>query len=401
MNLVVVPKEDGSTSVIVPSIPAKFETKSNCFNSDLTNIKDEEFEDIFPNEDKLFLEITKPVSSPKHRDVASVISSCTSTNLEPNFDSVGLDLSTIKSEDVPALLLFCDNASPEMQSSKIIEELDAGSFYPTVVESPCDSSYGCNYKRSPYSEKKVHTSAHYSDAVKQLKLEKGIPVVPIEKLCEKPFKRVVCKTLKRQQRIHNGDKSFKCLICDKTFSCAGNINRHHRIHSGNKPFKCLICDITFSRSESLNVHQRIHTGDKPFMCLNCDKRFSQSSHLKKHQRIHSGYKPFKCLICDKTFSRAESLNLHQRIHTRENPFKCLICDKRFSQSSHLKKHQRIHSGYKPFKCLICDKTFSRAESLNVHQRIHTRENPFKCLICDKRFSQSSHLKTHQRIHTGY
>jgi len=57
-----------------------------------------EFEDIFPNEDKLFLEITKPVSSPKHRDVAPVISSCTSTNLEPNFDSIGLDLSTIKSE---------------------------------------------------------------------------------------------------------------------------------------------------------------------------------------------------------------------------------------------------------------------------------------------------------------
>jgi hypothetical protein len=38
------------------------------------------------------------VSSPKQEDIASNVSSCTSTNLEPDFDFPKLDLSTIKSE---------------------------------------------------------------------------------------------------------------------------------------------------------------------------------------------------------------------------------------------------------------------------------------------------------------
>ncbi|XP_065564689.1 zinc finger protein 287-like isoform X1 [Artemia franciscana] len=362
MNPVVVPKEEDSTSVIATSIPVKFETESNCINSDITAIKDEAFEDIFPNEDKLFLGITKPVSSPKHRDVASDISSCTSTSLEPDFDSIEQDLTTIKSEDVPALLPFCDNASPEIQSSKIIKELDTGSFCPTIVKSTSDSSYDCNYKSSPYSDKKGYTSVHYSDAVKQLELEKGIPVVPLEKLSEKLFKRVMCNTLKRHKRIHSGDKYFMCSICHKTFSRAENLNVHQRIHSGDKPFKCLICDKGFSQSQHLKTHQRMHSGDKPFKCLICDKGFSQSQHLKTHQRMHSGDKPFKCLLCDKRFSQSQHLKKHQRMHSGDKPFKCLLCDKRFSSSSNLKTHQRIHTGDKPFKCLLCDKDFL---SLNI------------------------------------
>ncbi|XP_039220144.1 zinc finger protein 3-like [Crotalus tigris] len=82
------------------------------------------------------------------------------------------------------------------------------------------------------------------------------------------------------------------------------------------------CAKSFNWRERFYTHQRIHTGEKPYKCLECGKSFSLGSNLYVHQRIHSGEKPHKCLECGKSFTVNGALYQHQRIHTGEKPYKC-------------------------------------------------------------------------------
>ena len=82
-------------------------------------------------------------------------------------------------------------------------------------------------------------------------------------------------------------------------------------------------------SSQLQNHIRIHTGEKSYQCQICQKRFSQCSSLTRHARIHTGEMPYQCQICQKRFSQSSTLTLHARIHTGEKSYQCQICQKLF------------------------------------------------------------------------
>ncbi|XP_029604980.1 zinc finger protein 528-like isoform X2 [Salmo trutta] len=136
------------------------------------------------------------------------------------------------------------------------------------------------------------------------------------------------------------EKRFRCMFCNKGFSCPQKVEIHQRVHTGEKPFSCTQCHMRFALAGNLKRHQRVHTGEKPFSCPQCEKRFSQAGDLKRHQRVHTGEKPFSCTQCDMRFALAGNLKMHLKVHMGEKPYACTHCGKSFSERSYLSIHQQ-------------------------------------------------------------
>uniref|UniRef100_UPI00358E3AFA zinc finger protein 664-like n=1 Tax=Myxine glutinosa TaxID=7769 RepID=UPI00358E3AFA len=179
------------------------------------------------------------------------------------------------------------------------------------------------------------------------------------------------------------DENDKFGIVSSNRSCKSCAETFNNIQGSGRSYKCSVCDKSFTLSSSLNLHQKIHTGENP--------RINDFSPKKDVEILNSGRTSFhilkpssgendqcekfqKCSVCRKDFPNSSSLKLHERTHTGEKPYKCSVCNKDFRTSSSLKRHERIHTGEKLHKCSVCNKNFITSSSLKRHQRIHTAED---------------------------
>ena len=96
------------------------------------------------------------------------------------------------------------------------------------------------------------------------------------------------------------------------------------LHTGNSFEENIEADSSttsnFCTKRSLKVHKSTNDGQKQYRCTVCDKRFTTKTYLTVHSRKHTGEHLYSCSQCEKSFSFASGLSSHKNIHTGK--YKC-------------------------------------------------------------------------------
>ncbi len=186
--------------------------------------------------------------------------------------------------------------------------------------------------------------------------------------------------------IIDGQRRWKCNLCDKTYTTKHNLITHILGHSGIKPHCCMLCGKFFKQMSHLNTHMLIHCNVRPHLCKICGRTFTQASHVKRHMAIHMDRRPYVCEVCNRGFAYPSELKAHGQKHKKKEENTCEECTEGFENQKQLKNHQRTcHRNVADLTCKECGKVYMYPSQLRDHLIKHSSTRPYMCGECGMEF----------------
>ncbi|KAK2151964.1 hypothetical protein LSH36_344g02035 [Paralvinella palmiformis] len=201
----------------------------------------------------------------------------------------------------------------------------------------------------------------------------------------------------KKKGVNKMQKQRICDICNKTFSCSGNLSKHVRnIHNNKERLPCEVCSATFASQQQLNRHVRLVHNDALFNC-HCNYQCGSRKELIKHQQEVHGTQVMddclQCEICGKAFLCEHNLKRHMK--KEHDSVHCDQCKSSFMTEHLLEQHKQHVHGKPRVGCELCPKTYKTKQKLREHiLSVHTAGMPFSCAKCGKRFNRQSSLSYH-------
>lgn len=111
------------------------------------------------------------------------------------------------------------------------------------------------------------------------------PFTPAPKVLSTPSNSEQSHTVKKSQLGTASLKGLKKLSSRRSSKRDGRPSPGRRT-SPNSRLRCDVCNQLYSRKDNLRAHQRVHNGEKPYKCNECGASFRWLGALRTHQATH-------------------------------------------------------------------------------------------------------------------